>query len=118
MDEVENAMKLVQATDFLQTIVAESMLRGVGAQSGSPWESGRCIDLKVSSSPAKRKGIRPNTAFDLEALPRAKSDGASVGGTVTATLNGEASLQPASGKVRADAKYGYAGPTEKDKTAS
>jgi hypothetical protein len=118
MDEVKKALKLVEATDFLQTIVAESMLRGVGAQSGSPWESGRCIVLKVSSSPAKRKGIRPNTAFDLEATPRAKSDGASAGGTVTATLNGGSSLQPASGKVRADAKYGYAGPSKKDESAT
>lgn len=117
-DEAENAFKLIQAADFLQTIVAESMLRGMGSQSGSPWESGRCIDLKVSSSPAKRKGIRPNTAFDLEATPRAKSGGATVGGTVTATLNGEASLQPASGKVQADAKYGYAGPTKKDEAAT
>jgi hypothetical protein len=118
MDEVRKAMKLVEATDFLQAIVAESMLRGSGTQSGSPWESGRCIDLKVSSSPAKRKGARPNTAFDLEAAPRAKSGGASVGGTVTATLNGGASLQPASGKVPADAKYGYTGPTKKDESAT
>jgi hypothetical protein len=51
-------------------------------------------------------------------MPRAKSDGASVGGTVTATLNGESSLQPASGKVQADAKYGYAAPTKKNESAT
>ena len=117
-DEILNAYKLMQATDFLQTLVGESMLRGMGTANGSPWESGRCIDLKVSSSPAKRKGVRPSTAFDLEALPRAKSDGASTGGTVTATLNGGSNLQPASGKVPADAKYGYAAPTEKDESAT
>ena len=47
-----------------------------------------------------------------------KSDGAAAGGTVTATLNGGASLQPASGKVKADAKYGYTGPEKKNETAS
>jgi hypothetical protein len=102
----------------LQTIVAESMLRGLATSTGSPWESGRCIDLKVTSDPSKRKGIRPSTAFDLEATPRVKSDGAAAGGTVTATLSGGASLQPASGKVKADAKYGYTGPEKKNETAS
>ena len=82
------------------------------------WEGGQCIDLKVTSDPGKRKGIKPNTAFDIEAKPRAKSDGAPAGGTVTATLSGGASLQPASGKVKADAKYQYAGPEKKDESAS
>jgi hypothetical protein len=118
MEEVENALKLVQAADFLQTIVAESMLRGLATSTGSPWESGRCIDLKVTSDPGKRKGIRPSTAFDLEAIPRVKSDGAAAGGTVTATLNGGSTLQPASGKVKADAKYGYTGPEKKNEIAS
>jgi len=117
MEEVQNAFKLIQAADFLQTIVAESMLRGIPL-SNSPWESGRCIDLKVTSDPSKRKGIRPSTAFDLEAIPRVKSDGSAAGGTVTATLNGGSSLQPASGKVKADAKYGYTGPEKKNETAS
>jgi hypothetical protein len=108
--------KLLQATELLQTLMAEVMLRGMTG--GSPWESGRCIDLKVTSDPAKRKGVRPSTAFDLEAKPRAKEGGATVGGTVTATLNGGASLQPASGKVEVDAKYGYTGPEKKDESAS
>ncbi len=118
MDEVRKASELLRATDLLQTIVAESMLRGLGMASGSPWEGGRCIDLKVTSSPAKRKAVRPSTAFDLDAMPRAKSDGAAAGGTVTATLSGGASLQPASGKVQADAKYGYAAPTKKNESAT
>jgi hypothetical protein len=117
-DEIEKAFGLIQAADFLQTIVAESMLRGLATSTGSPWESGRCIDLKVTSDPGKRKGIRPSTAFDLEAIPRVKSDASAAGGTVTATLNGGSSLQPASGKVKADAKYGYTGPEKKNETAS
>ena len=117
-EEGERAGKLLQGAELLQTLVAEAMLRGMGSSGGSPWEGGRCIDLKVTSSPAKRKGIKPNTAFDLEAIPRAKADGAPAGGTVTATLSGGASLQPASGKVPADAKYQYAGPDKKNEAAS
>ena len=116
MDEVERMQKLLQATELLQTLMAEVMLRGMTG--GSPWEGGRCIDLKVTSDPVKRKGVRPSTAFDLEAKPRAKDGGATVGGTVTATLNGGSILQPASGKVEVDAKYGYTGPEKKDETAS
>ena len=37
---------------------------------------------------------------------------------MTATLSGGASLQPASGKVPADAKYGYAGPDKKNESAN
>jgi hypothetical protein len=96
--------------------MAEVMLRGMTG--GSPWEGGRCIDLKVTSDPARRKGVRPSTAFDLEAKPRAKEGGATVGGTVTATLSGGSSLQPAGGKVEVDAKYGYTGPEKKEESAS
>ncbi len=115
--EVERTQKLLQATQLLQTIMAESLLRG-GSSGKSPWESGRCIDLQVSSSPAKRTGLKPGTRFDLEAKPRAKADGAPAGGTVTATLTGGSSLQPSSEKVKADAKYAYIGPEEKEQTAS
>ena len=117
-EEAERTRELLRATELLQTLMAEVMLRGGMGSGGSPWESGRCIDLKVTSDPAKRKGIRPNTAFDLEAKPRAKDGGATVGGTVTATLSGASSLQPASGKVEVDAKYGYTGPEKKDESAS
>ncbi|RZA37046.1 MAG: hypothetical protein EOP92_02315 [Lysobacteraceae bacterium] len=117
MDEVRHAAQLAEQSFNYQRLLAEMMLRGVGKGAG-PWESGRCIDLRVTSSPGKRSGIKPNTAFDLEAMPRAKADGAPAGGTVTAALSGGASLQPAGGKVRADAKYAYAGPTSKDEEAS
>lgn len=117
MDEVRHAAQLAQQSFVFQRLLAEMMLRGMGKGEG-PWESGRCVNLKVGSNPAKRSGIKPNTAFDLEATPRAKADGAPTGGTVSATLSGGASLQPASGKVPADAKYGYAGPARKDEEAS
>lgn len=115
-DEVQRTQQLMQGAQLIQTLFAEMMLRGSGKQ--APWESGRCVELKVTSNPAKRKGIRPSTAFDLEAMPRAKSDGAPAGGTVTATLSGGSSLQPASGKVPADAKYAYTGPAKKDEEAT
>ncbi|MGV8923941.1 MAG: hypothetical protein ACOH1L_11445, partial [Thermomonas sp.] len=116
MDEVKHAAELAEQSFLFQNLIAEMMLRGMGKE--LPWESGRCVNLKVTSDPGKRKGIRPNTAFDIEAIPRAKSDGAPTRGTVTATLIGDSSLQPASGKVPADAKYQYAGPDKKDQTAS
>lgn len=117
MDEVRHAASLAEQSFLYQNLVAEVMLRGIGT-GGGPWESGRCVELKVASDPGKRKGIRPNTAFDIEAMPRARSDGAPTGGTVTATLDGGESLQPASGKVPADATYGYAGPAQKKEKAS
>lgn len=115
-EEVTRIQEMIRGVELLNTLVAEVMLRGMG--SGSPWESGHCVKLEVTSDPGKRKGIRPNTAFDIEAKPRAKADGAPTRGTVTATLSGGSALQPASGKVPADAKYQYAGPDKKDQTAS
>ena len=115
-DEIARVQNVLEEVTSLQTVMAESMLSGLG--SGPPWESGRCIVLKVTSSPGKRTGLSPNAAFDLEAQPRVKSDGTPAGGTVTATLTGGARLQPTSGKVPADARYRYAGPEKKDETAS
>ena len=115
-DEVARVQGELQEVTSLQTVMAESMLSGLG--SGPPWESGRCIVLKVTSSPGKRTGLSPNSALDLDALPRVKSDGTPAGGTVTATLTGGARLQPTSGKVPADARYRYVGPEKKDESAS
>ncbi len=117
LDEVKRTLKLLEATELLQTLMAEVMLRGMGSAS-SPWESGRCIDLKVTSSPTKRTGLKPSATFDLEARPRTKPDGLPAGGTVTATLTGGSQLQPADGKVRADAKYAYTGPEKKEESAT
>lgn len=117
-DEVARTQELLQQAEMLQTLIAEAMLRGLGSPGGPAWESGRCVKLTASSSPAKRKGIKPNTAFDLQAQPRARADGRPTGGTVTATLNGGAHLQQAGIKVPADAKYEYAGPAQKNEQAS
>ena len=117
-DELARTRELLQTTELLQQMMAETMLRGMSSASKLPWESGRCIDLQVTSSPAKRTRLKPSVNFDLDAKPRAKSDGASAGGTVTATLSGGSSLQPSGEKVKADAKYAYVGPEEKEKTAS
>jgi hypothetical protein len=117
-DEVERAREMLQAIELLQTLIAEAMLRGIGSKGGPPWESGHCINLTVTSSPAQRLGVRPSTAFDLEAMPRAKSDGMAAHGTVVATLNGGSSLRPAGVKVKADAKYGYSAPVKKNETAA
>jgi hypothetical protein len=115
-DEMERTQELLQSAERMHTLVAEDLLRGSGSQ--SPWESGRCINLQVTSSPAKRTGLKPSVHFDLEAKPRVKSDGSSAGGTVTAMLTGGSSLQPSGEKMKADAKYAYVGPEEKQKTAS
>jgi hypothetical protein len=115
-EEGQRVQELLKGTMMLQLLMAESALRGM--QSGPPWEKGRCIDLKVTSSPAKRTGLQPSTSFDLEAAPRVKSDGRPAGGTVTATLTGGAQLQPDTGKVRADARYGYTAPEKQNETAS
>ena len=114
--EVSRTNDLINGAERTMSLIAEMMLRGIGS-ANAPWESGRCVDLQVTSSPGKRKGVAPGTAFEVEAKPRAKSDGLPAGGTVTATLSGGASLQP-DGKVRADAKYSYEAPGEKDKSAS
>jgi hypothetical protein len=118
LEEVERAREMIRAAELLNTLVAEAMLRGMGSSTGSPWEGGHCVKLDVTSDPGKRKGVRPNTAFDIDAKPRTKADGAPTRGTVTATLSGGSALQPASGKVPADAKYQYAGPDKKDQSAS
>ena len=117
MGEVERVSQLLATAMSLNALIAEVLVRGIGFGQ-APWEGGRCVKLDVTSNPSKRTGIKPNTAFDLEAKPRAKSDGAPARGTVTAALSGDASLLPAGGKVPADAKYSYAAPDKKDQTAS
>ena len=81
------------------------------------WQSGKCVKLEVRSDPAKRKGAKPNTAYTLFAEPRAISDGQPTGGTVKATLNGGNRLNP-TGKVKADAKFDYANPEQKEQSAT
>ena len=82
------------------------------------WESGRCVALEPTTSPGKRTGLKPSTAVTITAAPRSKIDGAATGGTVTATLNGASSVDPAGSKVPADATFAYVAPGEKDKSAT
>lgn len=82
----------------------------------SGWQSGRCIDLQTSVSDGPT-GLDPNTNVTITAKPRAKSDGASAGGTVSATLTGgEAAVDPSSTPLPADAEFTYTAPGERDKT--
>lgn len=109
-EDIKTTEQLRDGTVRLMMIVAEAML------SQKPWESGRCVDLKVRSDPGKRTGARPNTAYTLYAEPRSRLDGRPTGGTVLATLEGENTLNPTT-KVKADARFDYANPTKKDQTA-
>lgn len=115
--ESQHTQKLLEDTIRSMRLIAEMMLQGAFTGGKAPWESGRCVDLQVRSDPAKRKGARPNTAYTLFAEPRAKKDGAPTGGTVRATLTGPHSLNPHD-KVRADARYDYQNPQEKEQSAS
>lgn len=115
MDEVKAVGDLIKSTFVYQQLLAEMMLRGSGK--GGAWESGRCVVLEPTTTPARRTGARPDTAYDIQAAPRAKSDGAPTGGTVRATLDGATRLQP-QGKVDADASFAYANPEKKDDAAT
>ena len=82
------------------------------------YESGRCVALVPTTSPDKRTGLEPSTTVTITAPPRSKIDGAPAGGTVTATLTGDTSVDPAGSKVKADATFTYVAPGEREKTAS
>ena len=82
------------------------------------WESGRCVALVPTTSPDKRSGLEPSTTVKITAAPRSKIDGGQVGGTVTATLSGDTSVDPSGSKVKADATFTYVAPGEREKTAS
>ena len=116
-EEVTRANTMLKQAYIFQAAMAEFMLRGMGSKQ-APWESGHCVDLKVNSDPAKRKGAKPNTTYSLLAEPRAKADGAPTGGTVRATLTGKSSLTPDNSPVKADATFTYSNPTEKNQSAS
>jgi hypothetical protein len=81
------------------------------------WERGKCVTLEPTTTPAKRTGTKPSTSFSILAAPRSRIDGTQVGGTVSASLSGPTSLDPAGGKVRSDAKFSYVAPGEKDEEA-
>lgn len=82
------------------------------------WESGRCVTLEPTTAPGKRTGLKPSAPVTITAPPRSKVDGTAVGGTVTANLNGDSSVDPSGSKVPADATFAYVAPGEKDKSAT
>lgn len=116
-DESRHTQQLLDDTIKSMRLIAEMMLLGAFSGGKAPWESGRCVDLQVRSTPEKRKGAQPDTRYTVFAEPRAKKDGMPTGGTVRATLNGPSSLSPQD-KVRADAQFDYMNPGEKDQKAS
>jgi hypothetical protein len=116
-DESKHTQKLLDDTVKSMRLIAEMMLQGAFTGGKAPWESGRCVDLQVRSTPEKRKGAQPDTRYTVFAEPRAKKDGMPTGGTVRATLNGPTSLSPQD-KVRADAQFDYMNPGQKDQQAS
>jgi hypothetical protein len=103
-----------QMGTLTEMMVTKSVLEA--AQKG--WESGRCVTLVPTTSPAKRKALTPSTTVSITAPPRSKIDGGPTGGTVTAVLTGEASVDPSGSKVPADATFTYKAPAEKNKTGS
>ncbi|HSB87057.1 MAG TPA: hypothetical protein VLD86_12140, partial [Ilumatobacteraceae bacterium] len=61
-------------------MMREALLKA--AQEG--WESGRCVRLDVTPSPAP-KDMEPSSTAEIIAAPRSKIDGGPTGGTVAAT---------------------------------
>jgi hypothetical protein len=81
------------------------------------WESGACVNLAPTTTPAQRTKAKPSTSFAVLAAPRSRVDGSATGGTVRASLSGDSSLDPAETKVRADARFTYVAPDERKKSA-
>jgi hypothetical protein len=79
------------------------------------WESGRCVELKVTTDPAERTGLKPGTDVAIDAAPRSQLDGSPTGGTVLAKLSGAARVEPMNTKVDADASFTYTAPDESGK---
>lgn len=117
--ESARVVQLARGTQDIMSGLVHNMLTGLnGAVGKAPWESGQCVRLDVTSSPTRRKGVKPGTRFQIEAKPRASADSLPTGGTVQATLSGGQQLEPSGGKIPADAKYTYAAPDKKDESAS
>jgi len=115
-EEVERTRKLLESIELMQSLIGEAMLRGFMGE--PPFASGRCIDLKVTSTPAKRTGLDPATPFQIEAKPRVKADGSPAQGTVKATLSGGSKLTLDGIPIKADSTHAYVGPEEKEQVAS
>jgi hypothetical protein len=84
-------------------LMREFLLRA--AQKG--WESGKCVRLDVTPSPAP-KDMEPSSTADITAAPRSKMDGGPTGGTVMATLiDGGSGVEPSVTRLPADASFVY-----------
>lgn len=116
-EESRHTQALLEGTVKSMRLIAEVMLNGALTGGKAPWENGRCVELKLRTSPEKRTGAEPDTQYTVFAEPRAKADGLPAGGTVRATLNGPTRLSP-DGKVRADAQFDYRNPGKKDEKAT
>lgn len=108
--DVATTESLLQ-TIYVTAIAATELTRSV-------WENGKCVRIDTESAPGERSKLKPSTSFSLMARPRSKLDGSAVGGAVIARLTGGSRLDPAGSKVKADAKFAYTGPAEKNETAS
>jgi hypothetical protein len=106
---VQTAQDLARILEFMAVVFTESA-RAV-------WESGVCVKLDPTSTPGQRAKAKPSTSFSVLAAPRSRIDGSATGGTVTASLSGDSSLDPAESKVRADARFTYVAPDERKKSA-
>ena len=100
---------------LLMAVAAKEMALGAATKG---MESGRCVNLQVTTSPGKRTGLTPSTAVSITAAPRSKIDGAATGGTVVANLNGKSTVDPAGTGVPADAAFAYVAPGEEDESAT
>jgi hypothetical protein len=106
---VQTAQDLAKILELMAVIFTENA-RAV-------WESGACVKLDPTSTPAQRTKAKPSTSFSVLAAPRSRIDGSATGGTVKASLSGDSSLDPAESKIRADARFTYVAPDERKKSA-
>jgi hypothetical protein len=104
-------LQSAELTNVLEDLVNREMLKA--AESG--WKSGRCVSLEPTTQPSKRTGLTPGASIVITAQPKSKVDGWPVGGTIKATLSGDASVDPAYTKVPSVARFTYTAPSEKDK---
>jgi hypothetical protein len=104
-------LRAAELTHVLEDVVNRAMLKA--AESG--WKSGRCVSLDPTTQPAKRSGLSPAETVVINAQPKSRVDGWPVGGTIKATLSGEAGVDPADTKVPSVARFTYTAPSQKDK---
>jgi hypothetical protein len=112
--EIEDRDQTIGLGAVLGQIVKQFMLSAVA----KGYESGRCIDLRVTANPGP-SGLEPDSTSTITAEPRGKHDAQPAGGTVTATLSaGTTSIDPADTKVPADATFTFTAPDDVDLTGT